>query len=54
MVDEMWICSATDILSDILIHSRLHKTDVEAERAVILREAEEVAQNLQVICCFII
>ncbi|GMR48256.1 hypothetical protein PMAYCL1PPCAC_18451 [Pristionchus mayeri] len=38
---------STDILSDILIHSRLHKKDVEAERSVILREAEEVAQNLQ-------
>ncbi|GMS96139.1 hypothetical protein PENTCL1PPCAC_18314, partial [Pristionchus entomophagus] len=38
---------STDILSDILLHSRLNKSDVEAERSVILREAEEVAQNLQ-------
>ncbi|GMT24142.1 hypothetical protein PFISCL1PPCAC_15439 [Pristionchus fissidentatus] len=38
---------STDFLSDILLHSRLNKNDVESERSVIIREAEEVAQNMQ-------
>lgn len=38
---------AVDILSDILLHSSLDKKDVDAERSVIIREMEEVAQNFQ-------
>ncbi|CAI5448528.1 unnamed protein product [Caenorhabditis angaria] len=38
---------SVDILSDILLNSNLDKRDIEAERGVILREMEEVEQNLQ-------
>ncbi|CAI2350599.1 unnamed protein product [Caenorhabditis sp. 36 PRJEB53466] len=38
---------SVDILSDILLNSSLAKKDVEAERGVIIREMEEVAQNFQ-------
>lgn len=36
-----------DILADILLHSSLGKREVERERSVILREMEEIAQNMQ-------
>ncbi|EGT34239.1 CBN-MPPB-1 protein [Caenorhabditis brenneri] len=38
---------SVDILSDILLNSSLAKKDIEAERGVIIREMEEVAQNFQ-------
>uniref|UniRef100_A0A8R1I0B5 Mitochondrial-processing peptidase subunit beta n=1 Tax=Caenorhabditis japonica TaxID=281687 RepID=A0A8R1I0B5_CAEJA len=38
---------SVDILSDILLNSRLDSKDVKAERSVIIREMEEVAQNFQ-------
>lgn len=38
---------SVDILSDILLNSSLDKYDVEAERGVIIREMDEVAQNFQ-------
>uniref|UniRef100_A0A1I7TQT7 Mitochondrial-processing peptidase subunit beta n=1 Tax=Caenorhabditis tropicalis TaxID=1561998 RepID=A0A1I7TQT7_9PELO len=38
---------SVDILSDILLNSNLATKDVEAERGVIIREMEEVAQNFQ-------
>ena len=38
---------AVEILSDILLHSVYGKTEIERERAVILREMEEVQRNLQ-------
>lgn len=39
--------AAVDILSDILLNSSLATKDIEAERGVIIREMEEVAQNFQ-------
>lgn len=38
---------SVDILSDILLNSSLANKDIEAERSVIIREMEEVAQNFQ-------
>lgn len=38
---------AIELLSDILLHSVYGKQEIERERAVIIREAEEVSQNLQ-------
>ncbi|CAD6193494.1 unnamed protein product [Caenorhabditis auriculariae] len=38
---------SVNILADILLNSKLDKRDIEAERGVILREMEEVEQNLQ-------
>ncbi|WKY05315.1 hypothetical protein Q1695_005935 [Nippostrongylus brasiliensis] len=38
---------SVDILSDILLNSNLNSRDIEAERSVILREMQEVEQNLQ-------
>ncbi|KAE9550468.1 hypothetical protein FO519_006333 [Halicephalobus sp. NKZ332] len=38
---------AVELLSDILLHSVYGKEEIERERGVILREAEEVSQNLQ-------
>jgi processing peptidase subunit beta len=38
---------AVEILSDILLHSVYGKQEIERERGVILREMEEVEQNLQ-------
>lgn len=39
---------AVGILADILLNSNLSPADIQAERGVILREMEEVEQNLQV------
>lgn len=38
---------ATEILSDILLNSTLGENEIERERGVILREMQEVEQNLQ-------
>jgi len=38
---------AVEILSDILLNSRLGEEEIERERGVILREMQEVEQNLQ-------
>lgn len=38
---------AVEILSDILLNSVYGKTELERERSVILREMEEVNQNMQ-------
>lgn len=38
---------AVEILSDILLNSVYGKNEVERERSVILREMEEVNQNMQ-------
>ncbi|CAB3406029.1 unnamed protein product [Caenorhabditis bovis] len=38
--------NSVNILSDILLNSNLNKKDIEAERGVILREMQEVEQNL--------
>ncbi|KAF1756894.1 hypothetical protein GCK72_013348 [Caenorhabditis remanei] len=38
---------SVDILSDILLNSNYTKKDVDAERSVIIREMDEVAQNFQ-------
>ncbi|VDM57321.1 unnamed protein product, partial [Angiostrongylus costaricensis] len=38
---------SVDILSDILLNSKLSPRDIEAERSVILREMQEVEQNFQ-------
>ena len=38
---------AINILSDVILHSKLDDTDIEQERGVILREAEEVAKDME-------
>jgi processing peptidase subunit beta len=38
---------AMDILSDLLLHSKLDEGAIERERSVILREAEEVSKDLE-------
>ncbi|PAV80659.1 hypothetical protein WR25_12767 isoform B, partial [Diploscapter pachys] len=38
---------SVEILSDILLHSKFNKRDIESERGVILREMQEVEQNMQ-------
>ncbi|CAI4227837.1 unnamed protein product [Auanema sp. JU1783] len=38
---------SVEILSDILLHSKLDERDIEAERGVIIREMREVEQNFQ-------
>ena len=41
------VCSAVDILSDIIQNSLLGEQEIERERGVILREMQEVETNLQ-------
>merc|ERR1719273_17058 len=41
------IPQAVEILSDVLLNSRLDEPEIERERGVILREMQEVEMNLQ-------
>lgn len=36
-----------EILADIIQNSKLHESDIERERGVILREMQEVESNMQ-------
>ena len=40
-------CLAVEVLSDILLNSKFGKDEIERERGVIIREMQEVEQNLQ-------
>lgn len=44
---DCYVFVAVEILADILRNSQLRSVEIERERGVILREMQEVEQNLQ-------
>ena len=44
------VSPAVELLSEVVQHCSLNEADVEQQRAVVLRELEEVEGNLQEVC----